>query len=49
MRLHFKQIIQEPAALEDLNNIDLNIKIETLKDRKSDVDFTSYVVKRIKY
>ena len=29
--------------------IDLNIKIETLKDRKSDVDFTSYVVKRIKY
>ena len=29
--------------------IDLNIKIETLKDRKSNVDFTPYVVKRIKY
>ncbi len=29
--------------------IDLNIHTKTLKDRKSDVDFSPYVVKRIKY
>lgn len=29
--------------------IDLNINTSSFKDRKSDIDFSPYVVKRVKY
>ncbi|MGN0449956.1 MAG: hypothetical protein ACI4G0_06345 [Ruminococcus sp.] len=37
------------VRVDKLDLIDLNINTSTFKDRKSGIDFSWYIVKRIKY